>query len=152
MLNATILLSAISLFGVAAYGDIKALQIPNILVAAIAVIGVIRLLQIGDLTTALYTVGMAVLLFVVSVLLFTRGLIGGGDVKLLAATILLLSYQDVFPFLVIMSLFGALVSISMLIIRHFTPSKSETRLMVPYGVAIAAAGTVTLVSQSSLLG
>src|SRR6516225_7606425 len=94
MLQVIIAGIGIFLFIVAAYGDIKSLRIPNKLAIAVAVIGVFRLLVIGDLNFALYTIGASIIVFIVTFLLFWRGILGGGDVKLLSATVLLVGYQD----------------------------------------------------------
>ena len=149
------------LFIVAAYGDIKSLRIPNKLAIAVAILGVFRLLVIGDLNTAIYTIGASAMVFIVTFLIFWRGILGGGDVKLLSATVLLVGYHDLLSFLLIMSICGAFVSLAVLFIRNLLPLwlgprlavlVSTARLVVPYGVAIAAAGTVTLLFQFSLIG
>jgi Flp pilus assembly protein protease CpaA len=157
----TILCVGIVLLVVAAYGDIKRLRIPNMLVAAVAVLGVLRLFVIGDLTTAVYTVGSSVLIFITTFLLFWHGLLGGGDVKLLGATVLLVGYHDLFSFLFLMSICGALVSLVILFIHRYLPLHlgprlavlvPTARLSVPYGVAISGGAIVTLLFQHSLLG
>jgi prepilin peptidase CpaA len=165
-LETVILLSGIALFIAAAYGDVKTLRIPNALVAAVAVLGILRLIVIGDPNFALYTVGASLPVLVVMFLLFWQGLVGGGDAKLLPATALLVGYHDLLNFLVLMSLCGALVSLAILATRRgalfslvirFIHGPSEQpqeklQLVVPYGTAIAAGAIVTLVFQSSLLG
>jgi prepilin peptidase CpaA len=157
----TILCEGIVLLVFAAYGDIKRLRIPNMLVAAVAVLGVLRLFVIGDLTTAVYTVGSSVIIFIMTFLLFWRGLLGGGDVKLLGATVLLVGYHNLFSFLFLMSICGALVSLVILFIHRYLPLHlgpriavlvPTARLSVPYGVAIAGGAIVTLLFQHSLLG
>jgi len=161
MLQVIIAGTGILLFIVAAYGDIKSLRIPNKLAIAVAILGVFRLLVIGDLNTAIYTIGASAMVFIVTFLIFWRGILGGGDVKLLSATVLLVGYHDLLSFLLIMSICGAFVSLAVLFIRNLLPLwlgprlavlVSTARLVVPYGVAIAAAGTVTLLFQFSLIG
>jgi prepilin peptidase CpaA len=161
ILETPILLLGIALFVAAAYGDIKFLRIPNKLAITVAVLGVFRLFAIGDPSAALYTVGASAVVFVATFLLFWRGIFGGGDVKLLSATVLLIGYHDLFPFLLIMGICGALVSLAVLFIHNYLPLWLGPRLAVlvpkaqldvPYGVAIAAAGTVTLLLQHSILG
>lgn len=156
-----ILLGGVALFVVAAYSDIKSLKISNALVAAVTMLGLFRLIAIADLTTALYTVGASVVVLSVTFLLFWRGFLGGGDAKLMAGTVLLIGYHDVISFLFLMSICGALVSIAILIIHRYLPLYLGPRLAVlvpkarpavPYGVAIAAAGTATLLFQYSHLG
>ena len=59
-----------------------------------------------------------------------------------------------------MGICGALVSLALLFIHNYLPLwlgprlavlMPKARLAVPYGVAIATAGTVTLLLQSSLI-
>lgn len=164
-METVILLLGIALFVAAAYGDVQTQRIPNWLVAAVAALGISRLIVIGDLSFALYTLGASLLVFIVTFLLFWRGLCGGGDAKLLPATALLIGYPDLSNFLVLMSLCGALVSIAILATRRGAlfslvmrvihgPSKQpeKLQLVVPYGTAIAAGAIVTLLFQSSILG
>ena len=152
-METTILLLGIALFVVAAYGDVKTLRIPNWLVAGVAALGLFRIIVIADLSVALYTVGASVVVFIAVFLLFWRGFVGGGDAKLMTATALLVGYHDLFNFLVLMSICGALLSLAILIMpRSSEQSQPKARLAVPYGVAIAAGGIVTLLFQSSLIG
>lgn len=155
-----ILYLGIILFVFTAYGDVRTLRIPNMLVAAIAALGVLRLIVIGDLSTAVYTVGASVVILIVTFLLFWRGLLGGGDAKLLSATVLLVGYHDLFSFLFLMSICGVLVTLAILFIQKYLPlylgprlavCVPMARLSVPYGVAIATAGGVTLFFQSFVL-
>jgi prepilin peptidase CpaA len=117
----------------------------------------------GDPSAALYTLAASAGVFTATFLLFWRGFLGGGDVKLMAATALLVGYHDLFEFLFVMSVCGALVSLAVVAgyrlgLRRATvlPAedhhKTSTRPTVPYGVAIAAAGILTLLLQSSVPG
>jgi prepilin peptidase CpaA len=152
-LETSILVLGIALFVVAAYGDVKTLRIPNALVIAVAILGLIRLVVIGDLTVALYTITASSFVFIAAFLLFWRGLLGGGDAKLITATALLVGYHNLFSFLVLISLCGILVTLAVLATHRSTPeSQPKARLAVPYGVAIAGGGIVTLLFQPSFLG
>jgi prepilin peptidase CpaA len=160
-LETLILLLGIALFVVAAYGDVKTLRIPNSLVIAVATLGLLRLILIGDLSDALYTLGASVIILIGTLLLFWRGFLGGGDAKLLAAAALLVGYHDLFGFLVVMSACGGLVSLAILVLHRYVPLwlgpklavlVPNARLAVPYGVAIAGGGIVTLLFQYSFLG
>jgi prepilin peptidase CpaA len=165
ILETVILLLGMALFVAAAYGDVKTHRISNWLVAAVAVVAIARLIVIGDLGFALYTVGASLLVFIATFLLFWKGLVGGGDAKLLSATALLVGYHDLLNFLVLMSLCGALVSIAILatrrgalfslvmrLIHGGSTQPEKLQLAVPYGTAIAAGAIVTLLFQSSILG
>jgi prepilin peptidase CpaA len=111
----------------------------------------------GDARAGLFTLAASVGLFVSTFLLFWRGLLGGGDVKLIGATALLVGYHNLFEFLFVMSVSGALVAVAVLARNRLglgrataPPSEDQeisARLTVPYGVAIAAAGMVSLLVQ-----
>jgi prepilin peptidase CpaA len=137
----------ITLFIVAAYSDVKTFRIPNLLVATVAWLGVTRLIVIGDPHVALYTVGASFALLVAGFVLFWQGFIGGGDAKLMTAAALLVGYNDLLSFLVFISICGALIALAALVTRA---RQKATTLYIPYGVAIATAGSVTLLFQSPL--
>ena len=105
-------------------------------------------------------------IFTTAFLLFWYGAIGGGDAKLVAATALLVGYHDLFGFLFLMSLCGGVLALASLVAERFdlsfrrwprgshvsstdqsdrgrVASKGST---VPYGVAVAAAGVITLIA------
>jgi prepilin peptidase CpaA len=160
LLTATLLLGIV-LFAVAAYGDIKTYKIPNMLVVAIAVLGVLRLVMICDLSFALHTVGASAVVFIVGFLLFWRRFVGGGDAKLVTAAALLIGYPNLCSFLMVMGICGALISLTILLTHQSfalfakeTPEQPlpKARLAIPYGVAIASGAMVTLLFQTSILG
>lgn len=160
-LQTAVILLGISFFVVAAYGDIRTRRIPNALAASVAVLGITRLIEIGDPIGAAFTIGSAALVSLPMFALFTRSIVGGGDVKLLTASVLLIGYHDLFSFLILMSLAGALVSLLVITLHSPLPFFLGPRLAtlvvpksrsVPYGVAIAAGAVVTLFLQSSLIG
>jgi prepilin peptidase CpaA len=137
--------------------SIRTRRIPNELVVAILALAAFRIALAGDPSGALYTLAASVALFIATFLLFWRGLLGGGDVKLIGATGLLVGYHSFFEFLFVMSVSGALVAVAILarnrlgLRRATTPTleeqEAQARLTVPYGVAIAAAGIVVLLVQ-----
>jgi prepilin peptidase CpaA len=155
ILQKTISYIAIALLVVAAYTDIKTFRIPNLLVFAIAVIGITRLILLGSPVAAIYAAGAVLIVFVIGFLLFSRGFIGGGDVKLLLATILLIRYPDLFRFFMRVSILGVVLSAAV-VFRNYVPIgprvTSLSRRTVPYGVAIAAAGIMTILLQPLLFG
>jgi prepilin peptidase CpaA len=149
-----------ALFNVVAYNDIRTFRIPNVLVAAITLLAVARLIVVGDPSAAVYTVSASVGLLVVGFVLFWQGFIGGGDAKLITAAVLLVGYNDLFSFLAVMGICGALISLAVLVIHRYLPLYvgprfaallPNARLAVPYGVAVAAAGSVILFFQSPFL-
>ena len=152
-----ILVIGLAIFGAVAYGDIRTRRIPNELIVAILALAAFRIAVDGDPRAGLYTLAAAAVLFVATFLLFWRGFLGGGDVKLIGATALLIGYHSFFEFLFVMSISGALVAVAVLardrlgLRRATTPpleaQEAQARLTVPYGVAIAAAGIVVLLVQ-----
>ena len=162
-LQKTITFAAMALLVAAEYNAIRTFRIPNLLFLAIASLGVVLLVLLGatgDAISAVYAFLMFALIFVIGFLLFSRDWIGGGDVKLLGATILLIRYRDVYEFFVLMAVFGAVLSLAIVFVRNYLPMfvgarigayMATVRSAVPYGVAIAAAGVVTLLFQPLLL-
>lgn len=137
----------------AAYRDVRYRLIPNKLTALIAILGVAHLFVVDDLLFGVGTLAAAFLILLVTFLLFAGRIIGGGDVKLLTATVLVIGYRDLYSFLVIMAICGALLAIPVIIMRSPLPLYLGSRLgsiiattkpSVPYGVAIAAGAIATL--------
>jgi len=105
-------------------------------------------------------VGFCTLL--VGIILFARGYIGGGDVKIIAACALWLGVEHIASFLLIMGFFGGLLSLLVLYVRG-TPLPSMLRgqkwlvnmqtgeAAVPYGIAIGLAG-LSIYPQTVWLG
>src|SRR5690348_8445990 len=89
-LQLTVLFLGICIFAVVAYGDIRTRRIPNELIVAILALAAFRIAMEGDPRAGLYTLAASAALFVATFLLFWRGLLGGGDVKLIGATALLI--------------------------------------------------------------
>lgn len=125
---------------VAAVGDVRARRIPNWLNLAIA-LGAVPFWWVSgyDLWPDVATqVAIAAGVFVLFAILFQLGMMGGGDVKLLAALGLWLPLGALAKLLVIMSLAGGVLALAMLVRRRWASSEGQTE--VPYGVAIAFAG------------
>lgn len=73
---------------------------------------------------------------------FALGMMGGGDVKLIAALALWLPVGPFLTLLMVMSVAGGAVTVLMMIERKVAPK--ESALEIPYGVAIAFAGLLAL--------
>jgi prepilin peptidase CpaA len=156
-----VVFAAIGLLVIVAYGDLRARRIPNVLSAAIAMLGLVRMFLSSDPTRTIHTAGASAAVFAAGFLLFWRGVLGGGDVKLLAAMVLLVGYRDLVGFLFLMSMCGGVLALAILA-RHKLrllgrrPTRWTARQVsapaqptVPYGVAIAAAGVITLILNTS---
>ena len=168
-MQTTVLVFAIAILAIIAYGDMHTRRIPNALAVAIAVLGLVRMILDHDLVAAGHTLAAAAAVFAVAFLLFSRGIVGGGDAKLVAAMALLIGYQDLFGFLLLTSICGGALALAILARDKFRPRfwilsrparkpsatqaigciAAPARRTVPYGVAIAAAGVIMLILETS---
>ena len=159
-----ILVVAVTILAIGAYGDVRFRRIPNALSLAVAALGISRLILAHNAVAAGYTVAAGLLTFAVTFLLFWRDAIGGGDAKLIAAMTLLIGHQQLVDFLLLMSVSGGLLALVVIaydkvnpVLKRvwrlaIKPSLSVTdppqpgaeKTTVPYGVAVAAAGAITL--------
>jgi len=78
--------------------------------------------------------------FAAFALAFRLGMMGGGDVKMIAALALWFPWGRFLELLVAMSLAGGAITLAMLVHRRLRGGEVE----VPYGVAIAVAGLLAL--------
>jgi prepilin peptidase CpaA len=130
----------------AAVTDIKSRIISNRLNAAIALLAVPWWFAI-HLTgyDILIQLGLATAVLGVFATCFAFGMMGGGDVKLLAALGLWLPLTKMLVLLEIMALGGGLLTIGMVVAHKLrrAPGKPE----IPYGVAIVGAGLLTVAND-----
>jgi prepilin peptidase CpaA len=162
-MHSTVLVAAVGVLAVIAYCDVRSRRIPNGLCFVIAALGLLRIACARDVFAASHTLLAAAATFVATFLLFWRGVIGGGDAKLITAMALLIGHQDIVEFLFLMSLFGGALGLAALVREKLGPKLARLRFAVtgrlppeagpaapgastvPYGLAIAAAGVITLI-------
>lgn len=135
----------------AASSDFLTLTISNrvslILVGGFAALAVIGGVSPTDVLSHL-AAGCVVLVAAFS--LFARGIIGGGDAKLAAATALWLGFDHLLPYLLYASLLGGALSVGLIwfrmaplpdwLARHDWAQRLHGKdAGVPYGIALAAA-------------
>ena len=144
-------LIAVGLYGLAAVQDLRYRRIANRLCLGILMLGVARWGVIADPAAAGEAVLAAALAFGVGAVLHARGYVGGGDVKLLTASILLVGAAAALPLIVAMALVGGVLSLALLAFERFRRAASSARAAptVPYGVAIGAAAAWVLFLQLS---
>ena len=161
---ATAVLSILAglVYAAAVQQDLTRRRIPNALPAALLAIGAIKWLLVGRPMDVLWALGAAGIVFVITVFMFWRGWMGGGDVKLLTASSFLLGSQDTPSFIVLTSFIGGIVAIVVLIhslvSRRFALNKGGSdgnavpaaKATVPYGVAISLAAVWFLFKQWTL--
>jgi prepilin peptidase CpaA len=162
----TLLIGSV-VFAFVAFSDLRTRRIPNEYIVVILALAAVRLAVVGNPSAALYTLIASIAVFAATFLLFWRGLLGGGDVKLIGATGLLIGYHDLFEFLFVMSVCGGLIALAILAgdklgfrstahpdntVPDQEPQQKSARLTVPYGVAIALAAIFTLLVQTGIPG
>lgn len=140
-------LAAIAIFVAAAVTDWRSRRIPNELVLALAALGLARIVltwfETGAVPYGDPLVAFAV--FAVGALAFHLGVLGGGDVKLMAAGALWTGTALADDFLVITLLAGGVLAFVYIargrLSRFGTGERAATTL--PYGIAIAAGGVIS---------
>jgi prepilin peptidase CpaA len=135
--------------------DLKSRRIPNLI--PLAIIGLFAAFAAGQLvmgldwkTSLVWPVIAAALVFAAGVALFAAGLMGGGDVKLMAATALFAGPALSLSFILYVTLAGGLVALATLMharMQSLEPSEAK----VPYGVAITAGGLWVCFQRFSML-
>ena len=142
---ATLLVGALALLLVSAgIEDARRREIANWKNAAIACLAPLWWVANGlhiwpDMALEL---GVALLVFAFFAGAFALGQMGGGDVKLIAALALWLPLQPLIWTLVVMSLLGGGLTLLLLIEKWVRRQQKIPE--IPYGVAIAIAGLITL--------
>ena len=118
---------------IACYHDVRHRRIQNWLPLAITLVASVKWLAAGELVPALSAAGAAGFVLAFAALLYCQGWIGGGDVKLLSATVFLLGAPAALPLLLLTAMIGGIMAVAVLChLRGDAPG-------LPYGVAIATA-------------
>jgi prepilin peptidase CpaA len=149
------------LMATAAFEDFRRLVIPNGLILGLCVLWPLHVATapMQTLAAAGFAALWATSVFIAGALLFSRGLIGGGDVKLLAAATLWAGPAATLSLLVLTGLLGGLLCLLLLtpagaliaavrpILRDPSgdPARDANQVFVPYGVAIAAASLIVTI-------
>jgi prepilin peptidase CpaA len=135
----------------AAISDLFTMRIPNWLVLAVGLVFFpVAFIAQMPLETIGINVLCALAVLVVAFGLFALNVIGGGDAKFAAATVLWLGVGQVLPYLVYASVFGGALTLVILALRSLPLEVWITRYEwlsrlhnrkngVPYGIALAIA-------------
>ncbi len=134
--------------------DLRTMKIPNRLILLLF-IGYLAAVPIAGITLpeVAWAAAASGLVFALGLVAFALRWMGGGDVKLLTVAALWLGAANVAPFIFYTSIFGAILTLLVLIFRSVRlPASWQAREWVsrlhqrdagvPYGVAIAAAGVL----------
>lgn len=135
----------------AAASDIRDYRIPNLLPALLAIAGV-TLAAPHSLGEALSRSGSLALVSLIAGALWLRGLLGGGDLKLLAACAVWIPLGGLPTFALALGLASGvqgLVALTFARVIQRAPVASAVRGRLPYGLSIAAAGLVWSLASSA---
>lgn len=136
----------------AAVSDLLTMTIPNrISIALIAGFFAAALLSNMTWPQIASHVAAASACLLVTMLLFSRGLLGGGDAKLLTATALWIGFDMLPSYLLMVSILGGLLAVAILVYRKAIPPMwisqpawavrlHDAKCGIPYGIALAMAG------------
>lgn len=160
----TFLLVAVPLLCFAAARDIATRLIPDGVSIAILVVG-LGSRMVEGWSAALVSLGVAVALFFLLMLLSMRGFLGGGDAKLMGAMAAGLAPDQTWTFIVATVMAGGVLGLAYLAGRRMVPEaglvpggpmlrrvlavearRIRRRGPLPYAVAIAAGGVFLLLS------
>lgn len=142
----------------AAFSDIATMEIPNWVSIAVAALFPLAafLAHLSPLQIGLH-VGIGLVVFLVGFGLFALGILGGGDVKVIAAASIWTGAAALSPFALATTIAGGVLAFAMIVARKSAkPSESLpaflNRLLnpqngIPYAVAIAAGVLASLPAQ-----
>lgn len=146
---------------VAAFEDFRRLTIPNLLPILLCAAWPIYFAATAPgLYAALAALGCALAVFLVGAVLFARGWLGGGDVKLLSAATLWAGAPGTPALLMLTGVLGGALALFLLLPlgNHLAaaargmlgqppvPTERGFAIPVPYGVAIAGAALIVVLS------
>jgi prepilin peptidase CpaA len=144
---------------IAAFEDLRRLVIPNALPLALCVLWPLYIAPTASLVGTAGAVGCAAIVFFAGALCFSRGFLGGGDVKLLTAATLWAGPGLTPSLLLVTGVLGGALALVLLVppCAHLATLarvkfgadaelQSSHRLTtpVPYGIAIAAAALLVI--------
>lgn len=137
----------------AALEDIWRLRISNVFPVAILLSYFGWLVVVGFSTDIWQNAALFALVFAAGTVLFAKGWLGGGDVKLLAAASAWFDLAGGAALLAYVAIGGGLVGLGFIMLRRLTPAAIrdgagwvglKTRGPIPYGLAIAAGAILCL--------
>lgn len=140
----------------AAASDLLTMRISNRVTSLLAVSFSLYALTSGmSLKDFSWHVAAGTLTLIATFFMFARGWVGGGDAKLAAATALWLGFSGLADYLIVASILGGALTISIVYIRTlplpritlripFIVQLHDERSGIPYGIALATAALIVM--------
>ncbi len=133
---------------IASYGDVRTRRIPNWLTGSLA-LAALAIHSFYGMRAALISLLVMAVLTAAGTLVYSRGGIGGGDIKLAIAASGMLSFPLCLPFLLYSAIGGGLLAVGFLIVRRQSrASASGKRETLPYAVAFVFGAVLVALSQT----
>jgi prepilin peptidase CpaA len=158
----------LGLLMIAAWWDVATRTIPDTIGLLLVATGAIARILNGPEALA-FSAGTALLLFVLLLVAYSRGFVGGGDVKIMTALAVGLSPFDCYRFVIATAIAGGFLGICYLLLSRRPAGMRERKgasllgrvvaiefwrirrhRSLPYGVAIAAGGAFVLLYTGNL--
>lgn len=154
----TLLLAVIvpTLIAWAASSDLLTMTISNWLSLALIVLFPVAAFWIGlPLNAILISLGAGCLVLVCGFLLFSAGIIGGGDAKFAAAIAVWVGFSELMPYLVVVSLLGGALTFLIIWIKSnplpalaakmpWFAMMQDPKTGIPYGIALSVGALLIL--------
>jgi Flp pilus assembly protein protease CpaA len=123
-----------------AYNDLRHYKIRNELIIALAVLFIIHAAVSGRWTSAQWNIAFAAVMFLAMLLLYSRRLMGGGDVKLLGVVFLWVGIDCALPFAVLLLAFAGVHALAARLgWAEVQRASNDARPRIPFAPSIAAA-------------
>jgi prepilin peptidase CpaA len=144
----------ILLLTIAALEDGWRLRISNLIVLGVAATGAAAIIDSNIGWGAWQPILLSAIILVIGTPMFAAGWIGGGDIKLLAASGLWFTLEGGARMMIAVAIAGGLLALVALAIRRFKlPARLRQRVAmlrpgsgVPYGIAVAAGVTMAILA------
>lgn len=141
----------IALLAAAALQDTIQLRISNYITIAVFVLGIVAMGVTGFRTELWQNAALFALVLTVGAILFSRNILGGGDVKLFAAVALWTNFGASLRLIALIFVCGGLLAVLILVARSAASESLAARVKtlrpragIPYGIAIAAGTILTI--------
>jgi prepilin peptidase CpaA len=153
-LHDILLIALYVILSLAAVADVWKLRIPNLFPAAVILLFPVWMYSCGWNPQLWQNAVVFIGTFMGGLFLFSRGWLGGGDVKLMAAIALWFDFKGAAALYLWMGIGGAMLAIAFILLRRMLPSGIAQATSVPslkaggpipYGLAISAGAMLAIV-------